>query len=224
MALDLRGHGNSGKPWRAEDYSDSARWADDIATVIRETGLARPTIVAWSFGGHVTMDYLRHYPSETLAGIVFVGTSGGMLPFPQPDDETAAEFARLGTLILSADAGERSSAAGDFYDRMSESDVPAEARQRDIAAILAVPPYVRRLMQTRALDNADLIANLDLPVLFIIGDAERTARPGDITDLATQIPGSRVLVYPSTGHMPFIEKQRRFNTDVDSFLKALTGE
>lgn len=29
--------------------------------------------VAWSYGGHVTMDFLRHHPPERLGGVVFVG-------------------------------------------------------------------------------------------------------------------------------------------------------
>ncbi len=58
VAVDLRGHGNSAKPWRAEDYS-SETWAGDVAAVLAATGLDKPVIVAWSFGGLVAMHYVR---------------------------------------------------------------------------------------------------------------------------------------------------------------------
>ena len=50
VAIDLRGHGNSAKPWDAASYADSKIWADDIAAVIEATGLERPVVVAWSMG------------------------------------------------------------------------------------------------------------------------------------------------------------------------------
>ena len=34
VAMDLRGHGGSAKPWRTEDVQPSTIWADDIAAVI----------------------------------------------------------------------------------------------------------------------------------------------------------------------------------------------
>jgi len=85
VAFDLRGHGNSGKPWDPAQYSDSKLWADDVAAVMQATGLKHPVIVGWSYGGHVTMDYLRHYSDDRIAGIVFVGSTGGMQPFPPQD-------------------------------------------------------------------------------------------------------------------------------------------
>ena len=35
VAFDLRGHGNSGKPWNSDAYSDRAIWAADLDSVIR---------------------------------------------------------------------------------------------------------------------------------------------------------------------------------------------
>jgi non-heme chloroperoxidase len=34
VAFDLRGHGNSGKPWEASAYSESRAWADDVAAML----------------------------------------------------------------------------------------------------------------------------------------------------------------------------------------------
>lgn len=35
VAYDLRGHGNSGKPWRPDDVNKPDIWADDLAAVIK---------------------------------------------------------------------------------------------------------------------------------------------------------------------------------------------
>jgi len=218
VAFDLRGHGNSGKPWDADSYRDSRIWADDVAAVIDATGLRRPVVVAWSYGGHVTMDFLRHYPADRIAGLVLVGSTGGMLPFPPPDAETAAEFARIGPLAMSPDAGDRLEAARSFVNGMVQAPVPQSTLDREIAAVLAVTPYVRQAMQGRDLDNSDLIGQLTMPVLFLMGDAERTTTPADVEKLMQSIPDSRLSVFPETGHMPFIERQERFERELDEFL------
>ena len=218
VAFDLRGHGNSGKPWDADSYSDSKLWADDVAAVIEATGLDKPVFVAWSFGGHVTMDFLRHFGPSRIAGIVFVGSTGGMLPFPPPDAETAERYARLGRLAMSPDAGDRLEAARDFVDGMIEAPVPQAAVDREVAAVLAITPYARAAMQGRSLDNSDLVGRLTMPVLFMIGDADRAATPAGITQLVGKMPDARLSVYADTGHMPFIERRERFDREVEQFV------
>ena len=59
VTFDLRGHGLSEKPLGPEHYASGKLWADDLAAVIEQIGLERPTLVAWSYGGYVVADYLR---------------------------------------------------------------------------------------------------------------------------------------------------------------------
>jgi pimeloyl-ACP methyl ester carboxylesterase len=70
LAMDLRGHGLSGKPPGV--YTDSGLWADDVQAVISTLGLDRPVLVGWSYGGLVICDYLRFHPDTPLQGIEFV--------------------------------------------------------------------------------------------------------------------------------------------------------
>ena len=222
VSFDLRGHGNSGKSWQQADYRESQTWAEDVARVIAATGLERPVIVAWSYGGHVTMDFLRHYSPERLRGVIFVGSTGGMLPFPPPDPESAKNFMRLGQLAMSPDAGDRLTAARETVAGMAATPLDPAVLDREVAAVLAVTPVVRQAMTGRALDNADLLGRLTLPVLFIVGDQDRTASVDGVRSLVAQLPDARMTVYADTGHLPFIERTERFNTDVAAFATALT--
>ena len=50
VAFDLRGHGNSAKPWNNEDYADSRIWADDVAAVMaakKAQGAGYCCVVLW---------------------------------------------------------------------------------------------------------------------------------------------------------------------------------
>src|SRR5262245_40390004 len=53
VTYDLRGHGNSDKPFEPERYKDSKAWGDEVQAVMDATGLKRPVLVGWSYGGRV---------------------------------------------------------------------------------------------------------------------------------------------------------------------------
>jgi pimeloyl-ACP methyl ester carboxylesterase len=77
VTFDIRGHGLSEKPSRPEDYADGQLWADDVAAVIEQTGLERPVVVAWSYGGYIVTDFLRAYGDAAIGGINLVGCPSG---------------------------------------------------------------------------------------------------------------------------------------------------
>ena len=59
VTYDLRGHGNSDKPLEPERYKDSKAWADELQAVMDATGIKRPVLAGWSYGGRIMADYLR---------------------------------------------------------------------------------------------------------------------------------------------------------------------
>ena len=46
VAFDLRGHGNSGKPWGKENYADYRKYAEDVQAVIKGTGIDRKRVLS----------------------------------------------------------------------------------------------------------------------------------------------------------------------------------
>ena len=87
ITFDLRGHGTSGQPERADAYTDGRRWADDLSTVIAASGARQPVVVGWSLGAAVTTNYLAAYGDERIAGAVYVGGVVELKPeqiVPQP--------------------------------------------------------------------------------------------------------------------------------------------
>jgi len=50
VTYDLRGHGNSDKPFEPERYKTSKYWGDEVQAVMDATGLKRPVLVGWSYG------------------------------------------------------------------------------------------------------------------------------------------------------------------------------
>src|SRR6266571_7509519 len=75
VTYDLRGHGNSDRPFEPERYKDSKAWGDEVQAVMDATGLKRPVLVGWSYAGRVISDYVTTHGAGKLAGINFVDAS-----------------------------------------------------------------------------------------------------------------------------------------------------
>src|SRR5271170_4112969 len=67
VALDLRGHGASGKP--VERYTMQG-FADDVAFVCDHLGLAEAIVIGHSMGGIVALDLASRYPALLSALIM----------------------------------------------------------------------------------------------------------------------------------------------------------
>ena len=72
VTYDFRGHGGSDKPFDANLYNDSVKFAEELKAVMDAVGLRRPILVGWSFGARIIADYLLKYGSASLAGINFI--------------------------------------------------------------------------------------------------------------------------------------------------------
>ena len=220
VALDLRGHGASGKPWDAASYASSRVWADDIAAVLAAKRLERPVVVAWSFGGNVIMNYVRHHGDANLAGINFIGSTGGLTErlHPLAGDAAYVEGDRQRRSAALADniAGQRA-----FVRLMTATPLSAQDEALWLVATLQLPRYARAAMAGMPLDNLDLRERLTVPTLFTTGAAD-TSVPGTLlAPLARSLPRSTVSVYADAGHATFAEQPRRFNQELMTFIDSI---
>lgn len=220
VAFDLRGQGGSGKPWRPDDYRDARVWADDVAAVIRATGLRHPLLVGWSYGGFVAMDYVRTFGTENLAGVALVGSLGGLARMPRFSDgssETAramrarSEAQRGLDLQAFITAGQ---ATGDGY--VAPAMTPLE-RLNFLATEIMTPAYVRAAMSGRNLDNTDLVERLTLPIRFFRGSADLTMPPDALRILLGRLPRARLSSFDGAGHLAFMEQPEKFDRELAAF-------
>ncbi len=225
VAFDLRGHGGSGKPWAAEAYSEHTVWAEDIAAVIAATGIQQPVVVAWSYGTMVAMDYIREHGVGGLAGILLTGGQGALRPFQMPsggdDGPDAAEFACIRELQQSPDLIDYIRAGERVIPLLTAAPLPEEQRQLFQAIGLMLPPYVRRAMAQRRLDNQDMVERLSLPVLFCLGEKDNPFQLEDAAELAASHDNMELTVYEGAGHSVFIEQPQRFNAELRRFAEQV---
>jgi len=220
VAMDIRGHGASGKPTDPAAYTDSKLWADDVNAVIQTLNLDRPVLVGWSYAPLIILDYIRYYGEDKVGGLYFVGG------ITKLGTEEATAF--LTPDILNLVPGFFSTEVEDSVKSL-ESLVRLffvnEAAAEDVYLMLGyeslVPPFVRQALFSRVLDNDDLLSQTKLPILITHSLEDKIV----FTSAAEQIrsvAGHPEMHHPTNvGHAVFWEDAAGFNARLREFASGI---
>ena len=186
-ALDLPGHGHSGGQGRTtiSAYVEVVRAFSDA--------LALPQFVlgGHSMGGGIALEFALRY-GRRLAGLALIGT-GATLPVTPPIlSGVLTDFA--GTAALLADW-----AHGEQPDLNLHHTYLRRLRE--------INPTVLHgdFLACNAFDRRADIATLTLPALILCGAADRMTPVTNSQFLAAQMPGARLTIIPTAGHMAMTE-------------------
>lgn len=203
FALDHRGHGRSGGRRALIDHLDAAL-ADLDALVDRATGIpagARPVLLGHSMGGALAAAYAVGHQTKLAALVVSAPALGMRATLPGAQrlamEAVAALAPNLGTVTLDA--------AGISRDPLVVSAYEADPLNYHGK----VPARTAREM----LRASDLVAarskELTLPILIMIGSADRLVPIQGSRDLAAAVGASDVTlqVYDGLYHEAFNEPE-----------------
>ena len=68
----------------------------------------------------------------------------------------------------------------------------------------------------------DQLGNLQVPILFIVGEEDQIAPPPVLEAAAKTIPGARLTRVPEAGHSVYFEQPDIFNFEVSRFIQSVT--
>lgn len=233
IALDLRGHGASGSP--PGRYRPKIQ-ADDVRAVVDGLALRGVTLVGWSFGGVVVLDYLHAHGFDGVAGAVFVGSGIGDVSQPELDffgpglrpyvpgmtglnpEENAATTPSIAA-NLTATVG--------FLSNVPRVPMPYRHLVTALAYNMAVTPAAR-LSTISRVDGTEPPQDYHESVMpamkaaglrtLVVGGEDDTVMLHAAAELIAERTGGRLIRYADTGHAPMIERPERFNADLATFV------
>jgi non-heme chloroperoxidase len=217
VALDLRGHGMSDQPLDPGQYRDPRLWADDIAAVIEQCHLDRPTLVGWSYGGFVICDYVRAYGQNAISAINLVGAA---VTLNENFDHIGQAFLTTAPAASTADLPTRIAAIRRFWHSMTEEPLDAADLETGLCGTASVPPAVLGALLSRQIDSDDVLTRLSVPVLVAHGRQDRIVLPAMAEHVLQVCPTARASWYDGVGHAPFLEDPKRFNRELASFASC----
>ena len=178
IALDNRGHGESGKLYDAAQY-EIAIMAGDVITLMDHLQIARADIMGYSLGSRMTAMLAREQP-QRLRSAILGGIGIGLIEGGGPGENVAQALEAPSLEDVTDPVGRTFRAFAD----QTRSD------RRALAACLRGS---RRLM------TREHAAEIAVPVLIAVGTVDEIA--GSAHALGEIIPGSEVLDIPNRDHM-----------------------
>ncbi len=204
VALDLPGHGQSGKSHDPVSYSIDV-FADAVLAITDHLGLKKPDLAGFSLGARVTLAVLARRPERYLLGVL-CGV-GGALVAPR---DTRAQIG-LAAAFEAPSAGDVPSGLARQFRQF------AEAQGQDLKALGAC---------ARAFDGASMewtpeaLSQVPNECLVIAGTRDELA--GSAPELARLLGNARGLQVPGCGHMDCLT-QPMFKAAVMDFLAGVPG-
>jgi len=219
LAVDLRGHGESGAGPR-DDYADPAVWAADVAAVLAYAG-APAVLVGWSYGGLVITDYLRERGQDGVAGLLYVGAVtelGG-----HPGGAVGPAWDGLMRAVFAEDPAVAVPALTTMMSRMTAEPAAGELVQRWLGDALRVAPAVRLALFRRDIASADVLAAVSVPTLVVHGELDGVISPSAAEFVARTVPGAELRWFPGVGHLPFAERPDEFTAALRALVRTANG-
>jgi proline iminopeptidase len=230
---DQLGSGKSDHP------SDTALWRtdrflDELATVRRALGLREVHLYGHSWGTMLAIDYLLQRP----AGVRSVILAGPVISLPRTrhdDDSLKATLPDSVAALLarSERAGrcatpEYQTAMGMYYQRFFarrqpwSRDLDSAVRGIDRRASDVMMGPCDRSGSLAAYDRTEQLSSLALPALFLVGGYDPTT-PAATRSYQQLVPGSTMVIFDSSGHLPMQDEPQRYVAVIRDFLRRVEG-
>ncbi|MFD1937318.1 alpha/beta fold hydrolase [Nonomuraea mangrovi] len=218
IVSDLRGYGRStvvpGKtPLRT--------FAQDIAELLDDLGVAEIVLGGLSMGGQIVMEFHRLFP-DRLRGLVLADTA------PQAETEEGRR-----TRNAMADRLLREGMGPHADEVLSKMVAPANIRRFPAVAehvlgmMRGTPPEGAAAALRGRAERPDYVASLSrvrVPTLIVVGSDDEFTPIADARLMHRIIPGSTLAVVEGAGHMPNLERPAEFNETLQKFLDSIPQE
>lgn len=219
IALDLPGFGQSEKPIRSYSIKFFAR---TIREFMHQKGIRRAVLVGNSMGGHVCLTFALKFP-QMVEKLVLVDPLGA---WKEPGILTTTFLALFGSAWWISRPRPRQIRwviGRIFYDTGNGTARRFEKKFIALAQSREFPLHARAIYHTwvNVLHSSlrHRLSEVKVPTLIVWGREDRLVTPKLAPFMHRRIRGSQLIVYDRCGHVPMMEKPRKFNRDVESFLR-----
>ena len=182
VAMDCRGHGDSGKPHDEGAYGHD-RMAQDVIAVMDAAGLTSALVCGYSMGGFIGLRLLAAHP-ERITKMAIAGVGENYL---KDSITSPAARAALADALVTEDKESITDARGKMFRAFA--DQPGKDRFALAACMRAMSPRL----------PAETLAQIEQEVLVVCGEKDDIS--GEPTELAAQFRHGSAVIVPARDHM-----------------------
>lgn len=226
---DQLGSGHSEHPVDSTLWT-MQRFLAELTEVRRALGLTEVHLYGHSWGTMLATDYVLSHP----VGVKSLIMAGPALSFRRYKEDDSSLVATLPASVraalarherdLTCAAPDYQAAMGQYYTHFFARRLP---RSADLdSSVRGYDPTARNVLwgpcrsatgPLATYDRSDRLGEITVPTLFLIG-AFDPATPATTQFYQNRIPGSQVVVFDSTGHLPMQDYPERYVATIRAFL------
>jgi pimeloyl-ACP methyl ester carboxylesterase len=221
IALDLPGFGESPMPSWPIDMPAYGRLIHDFC---EKLGIDRAAaLVGNSMGGFVSTEAVIERPSR-FGKLVLVSAAG--ISFAERQGRQDAALLRMFEATIPSLAGARSTwitrargrrvAFGSIFNYPNR--VRPELLWEQIDPSVRSPGFADSARAITGYDTRHRLPEIEVPTLIVWGLRDRIVPVEAAIGYRRMIPESRLELFERTGHVPQMERPKRFNSLLDEFL------
>jgi pimeloyl-ACP methyl ester carboxylesterase len=195
IAVDNRGHGNSAKLYRREDYG-APLMAEDARRLLDHLSIPRADVMGYSMGARIAAFLALRHP-ERVRSAIFAGLGINMV-------RGMAGTGPIAHALEAASIDEVTNPTARTFRAF------AEQTKSDLKALAAC------MRSSREPLTAEALAGLSCPVLVAVGTLDVIG--GSAAELARLIPGAEALEIKDRDHMKSVG-DRSYKDGVLAFLR-----
>jgi pimeloyl-ACP methyl ester carboxylesterase len=210
LRYDPRGIGRSDLPEGPFSHYE------DLRALLQFLGIERTSVLGFSFGGGVALDFTAQYP-EMVDSLVLIAPGlsswkGDLAPVLAELSELAvAEGRPKAVEMLLADPSMPGQDLGEARDKM-------KAILDDSDRLFASGFAYLRMMEPLAPPVEERLDAIAVPTLLVVGERDHPGIHQNVDTLQEGIEGARKVLIMGVGHMISLEKPEEFRRIVFDFL------
>ena len=218
--FDPRGTGGSDRPW---DFYSVELQVNDLHRVIVEQALHEVTVVAWSTGALVALQY-AHDHRERVARLLLLDP---LIPAWLAHPDAAERFGTRPQLDGDAQHAWAEEIAEDrpafherLVDQLTERALSGPKRQWIWQRLMEGAPHAQ-LKTWQAFvdyDPTHILSEVSVPVTILHGEDDRLAPTATTGELASLLPRAQALILSDCGHTPFLDQRAAVIKAIEDLL------
>ena len=198
VAMDCRGHGDSGKPHDPACYGHD-RMAEDVVAVMEACALAQAYVLGYSMGGFIALRLLAAHPGRVRK----LAVAGVGETYLQDRLSSPGARAELADALLACDKESITDPRARGF--RSFADQPGKDRIALAACMRAMSPHL----------PLEVLSRLERPILVVDGSEDETA--GRPEPLAAIFANGRAVTIAGRDHMSAVGDKNTRQAVIDFF-------
>ncbi len=214
IRYDLRGAGNSSSGSNQSLSMDL--WVRDLESLIDHLGLEEFSLVGWSMGGMISIQFAANNPRRTKS-MVLVGSTARLQPDALEFFRKRAELAN--TIGMSVLIERTFHLSLDAFAPLSRKDNPEiVGKYKKMLEKYDKDSYASACRALVSTDLTSKLTEIQTPTLIIVGQFDPRTPFTDSQAMCMTISNSWMKILPDCGHFYPLEQPERLSQEIHRFL------